>query len=348
MNKQEITNVISADKTFNKILSIYKNNEKTDGQKYEFSDDSRNGLTNSIYVISIGKDINTIIVPIFSSEKTITWNFGYLSIIKDLVPELNELEDHEIMSKIKCPLYYLDNVDNELLYLSYVSASNWLQYGNKGRNGNSVYWWNDKLPNKSNITKKQIISDVFVETLPYLTKTEIKNICKEYATKYYEQYAGTTRSAKQKINNISNGLYAEITIYLDLLKSGYDVEFNWLTEDDLGIDIMFNVGGETLHIDVKSTKDKFLKISKHRKETDFYAICTWDNTKPVLLGFLHKYYFWKSNIMKTDGPTKKGEMFVKEINDVLGNMCTINEIYGQFTQYKKKKIKQNERLFENA
>lgn len=346
MTKNEITQMINYDNVLNKILSVYKNSKKTIGEKIDFDDDNKNGLSNSIYTIYMGKDINTIIVPVFSTEKTITWNFGYLNTIKQLLPELNELEDHEIMSKIKCPLYFFDKIDNELLYLSYVSASNWLEYGRKGKNGNSVYWWNDKLPNKSNITKKDIINDVFVETLPYLSKKDIKDICKNYAEKYYKRFGGDIRSSKTKINNIKNGLYAEISIYLQLLNAGYNVSFNWLTEDDLGIDIVFEIDGEYIHIDVKSTKDQNLKISKNRKETDFYAICTWDKTNPALIGFLNKHYFWKSSIYRTDAPKKVNDMYVKTINELYEHIIPITDLYGQYRQYKKKKMKKNERLFE--
>lgn len=348
MTKKEISELVNNNEVFKKILSLYKNNNKTSGKKIEFDYESKNGLLNNIYVISTNSDINTIIVPIFSTQKTITWDFNFNDIIKSLLDqEFNtDFEMSEITNKIKCPLYYFDSADADLIYLSYVKLSDWLDNGHIGRNKKSVYFWNDKLPNKYNITKKQIINDIFIETLPYLNKTELKTICKDYAEKYYKKYGGDKRDSKTKIKNITDGLYAELTIYNQLFKAGYDVSLNWSTEDDLGIDILFNINGETIFIDVKSTKTKDLKINRNRKNTDFYAICTWDKTKPVLIGFLHKHYFWKSKVFKTDKPIKKDEMYTKPINELVDNIVNINDIYGQYTQYKKLKMKMNEQLFE--
>lgn len=349
MKKTEITSVINNDQVLKQILNIYKDNEKTTGTRIDnLNNEKKNGLSDSIYVIKTNDTITNIIVPIFSTQKTVTWDFYYLDIIKDAIPELEDKQDHEIVSLITCLLYFFDTHDNELLFLSYISLNDWLSHGKKGKNGSSVYWWNDKLPNKYSITKKEIISNLFVQTLPYLTKTEIRKICKEYSEKFYQKFntENDTRTSKQTINNVANGLYAEILIYLQLKDSGYNVYFEWNTKDDLGIDIVLEIDGEYVNIDVKSTKDKYLKISRYRKETDFYAIVTWNKTNPVLLGFLNKHYFWKSKIYQTEGPERIDDLYRKEINDIVEHIIPISDLLGQYIQYKKTKMKQNVKLFE--
>lgn len=349
MNKIEITSLINNDDILKKILNIYKKNNKTTGERIDnINNTSKNGLADSIYVIKTKDIITNIIVPIFSTSKTITWDFYYLNIIKESIPELNKLQDHEIVSKISCVLYFFDTHDNEPLFLCYNSLNDWLSHGKVGKNGASVYWWNDKLPNEYSKNNKQIVNDLFVQTLPHLTNKEIKNICAEYATGYYEKFTteGDTRTKKQKIKNITNGLYAEILIYVQLLECGYKVNFNWTTEDDLGIDITIKQGNDYINIDVKSTSDEYLRVSRNRKETDFYAIVTWDKTNPVLIGFLNKYYFWKSKVYQTDKPIREDNMYKKKINDFVDNIITIDDLHGQYLQYKKMKMKQNANLFE--
>lgn len=351
MKKTEITSLINNDDVLKGILNIYKKNKKTTGERIDnisTINTGNNGLSDSIYVLKINDEIIDIIVPIFSTNKTITWEFKYLDVLKSIIPELSEIKDHEIVSKITCLLYYFDTTDDELLFLNYNTLNDWLSYGKNGKTGGSVYWWNDKLSNQYSINKKEIINNVFVKSLNFLTKKEIKTICKDYAEKFYARFntENDTRTSKQTINNVSKGLYAEILIYLQLLKAGYSVAFNWSTKDDLGIDIKLKVNDEYINIDVKSTSDNYLKISRNRKETDFYAITIWNKSQPVLLGFLNKNYFWKSKIYKTDGPIKKDGMYIKSINSIADNIISIDDLYGQYIQYKKQKMKQNQRLFE--
>lgn len=344
MDKQQITNHIAQDKNMQAILNIYKNNQFTKGNKIDFTNEYKNGFTNSIYTIELNDMLNTVIVPLFSTEKTITWNFNYIKNIKAVLPDYT---DEQLIEMIKCPLYYYDKISDEIIFLQLISLKDYLKFGINGKNGFSVYFWNDKLPNQYAIKKKDIVSQLFVDTLPLYNKTELMTLCKEYATKYYKLFANVSnRSDQTKINNIANGLYAQIIVYLDLLKQGYDVSMDWYTEDDLGIDIQFHINNEIINIDVKSTKTKDLKISKNRKETDFYAICTWNGKVPVLQGYLFKYYFWDSKLLNTQKPNKKDEMYFKSLTELNDLTVNIDEVFNIKHKYKILKMKRGETLFQ--
>jgi hypothetical protein len=344
LSKLEISEMIKKDENFNTILKVYKNNKYTKGNLIEYKNDYKNGLTYNTVTIDLNDTLNTVIVPIFSTEKTITWNYNYLNFIKNSISF--DGDDQDLINKIVCPLYYFDKYNNEMIFLQLIKLTDFIANGAKGRNGQSVYFWNDKLPNQYAIKKKDIVSKLFVDTLPVYNKKELKEICLDYANKYYTKFnSNDTRTAKTVITNIANGLYAQLTVYLQLLKDGYDVSMNWYNEDDLGIDIQFNINNEVINIDVKSTKNNDLKISKNRKETDFYAICTWEKSQPLLLGYVFKYYFWKSKILNTDKPNSKDDMFFKSIKELEDYIIPIDDLFKTKHKYKTLKMKRGKTLF---
>jgi len=346
-NKKNIVDMIIQDNTFLSILTSYKNN-KTNAHKAVFNDGYKNGLCDCLYLIEIDGKAKKIILPIFSSQKTTTWNFLYLKTIKSVIPEsyLENLEDHEILNMVICPLYYYDESNNDVTYMSLISAQDFLNNGIKGKNGYSTYFWNKDLPNKYSKTKKDLISDLFILTLPFLTKQEIKDICKVYATKYVSRFSDVSkRSEITKINNIYQGLYAQISIYLDLLNSGEIVYMTWYNEDDLGIDIKILIDNQIYNIDVKSTKTKNLQISKNRYETDFYAVCNWKKQEANLLGYLFKYDFWQSNLNNTIQPENKDGMWIKSLESISNKLVNTSDFKTKISEYNKLKMKQNEILF---
>lgn len=348
--KSEISNLIDNDNNFKKIIEVFKNNEFSDGNRYEYVDESKSGLSNIFYTITLNENLNKIIMPVFSSEKTTTWNFSYLKKIREyLSNEYTDLEDHEIVSKIIIPIYYYDKYTGDVQFLSVIKLNDFLEYGMKGKNGYSVYFWNDKLPNRYNIKLKDLRSDLFIDSLPLYNKKQLRVLCTDYATKYFTKFStlSNSRSDKQKIKNISDGLYAQIYTYLQLIKNGYNVSMDWHMEDDLGIDIKFYINGETINIDVKSTRTTDLKISKNRKETDFYAICIWDkkSKEPILTGFIHKYRFWKSSLFKTEAPILDNEMYHKSLEQLQSYVYTIDDLFKEWHNYNSLKMKRGEKLF---
>ena len=121
----------------------------------------------------------------------------------------------------------------------------------------------------------------------------------------------------------------------------------WNDGDDLGIDIIYYTHNTQINIDVKSTHDEYLKISKNRKETDFYAICKWDKQDVILLGFLFKYNFWKSTVINTEEPEKIKEMYRKKLTKkfLSDNVVDIKELFSITNNYKLKKMKKAASLF---
>lgn len=349
LEKNEIVDKILGDNNFTSILSSFKN-DVTSAFRIEFDNEFKNGLCNILYGITINGKLQKIILPIFSSEKTTTWNFSYLKDIKRVIPQemLATFEDHEIIDMIYCPLYFLDKYSGEIIFLSVISAHDFMHHGIKGKNGYSTYFWNDKLPNAYSINKKQLVSDVFIMSLPHYSRKQIKEICKTYATKYHARFADVSKRTEQtKIKNIANGLYAQIIIYLDLLQAGHVVSMDWHTEDDLGIDIQLKINDVIINLDVKSTQDENLKITKNRKETDFYAVCTWDKYEPMLEGYVFKFDFWKSEILNTEAPEKNGDVYFKSIKSLKKSKALLHfdDMFAKFNNYKLLKMKRNERLF---
>lgn len=350
LNSENIIEMIKEDQIFKSIIRAFKT-DNTIIYVTTFENKYNNGLTNKIYYVTTNNDktLLSIIVPIFSSEKTITWNFLYLKDIKSSLPsEFSSIDDHELVKLIKCPLYYIDKYTTGIQYLSFVNVSDWIEHGEKGKNGYSVYFWNNKLPNKYQITKKNINSEIFVKSLEFMSDSEIKTKCLTYAEMFHKRFADITkRSEKTKINNISSGLYAQIKVYLWMMSEGYDVRMDWYSEDDLGIDIQYKINNIWINIDVKSTKDDMLKISKKREETDFYAVCDWDKKEPRLLGFLFKYNFWKSDIIKSTPPEMINNIYYKKISKISEDLITVDKLFNVLNNYKMLKMKKNVRLFNN-
>lgn len=347
LKKTEITEKIISDQTFKQILNSYKTSLTT-GFVTTFVNEYKNGLVEKFYGITMDGKLISLLLPIFSSENTTTWNNSYLTTIKSALPaEHQHLEDHELVELIKCALYKLDEYSGEVIFLALVNLSDWLNNGFKGKNGHSVYFWNDKLPNSWSITNKKLKSEVFILTLPKLSNNEIKALCLEYATTFHAKFANISeRSEQAKIKNIATGLYAQLKTYLWLTASGYDVSMEWLGGgDDLGIDITYHVNGMAINIDVKSTKTDLLKISNNRKETNFYAVCTWNKSEPQLLGFLFKYNFWRSDIINTIAPEKKNDMYIKSLTQIAPDLITLDKTFNILHNYNMLKLKRGTRLF---
>jgi hypothetical protein len=350
LTKTEITDLVSNSEILKKIFTLYKNN-KTEGHVYnmEFSQYSgANGLLKSIYVFTINDQIIDIILPIFTSKKTSTWDFKYNQIIADTLKDDYKLDVGQVTELTKTAIFYL--VDKEVSFLSLLNVSDFINYGQKGQNGKSVYFWNDKLPNQYSLNMTNLKSDLFVKLLPQYNNKQLMKICLDYATINYSKFNNEQkRGSKTIISNISKGLYAQIKVYLQLKSEGHQVNMHWKDQDDLGIDITLESNGININIDVKSTSDEFLKISKFRKETDFYAIVNWIKTEPKLLGFIIKYSFWKSDIYNSKSPIKdeKTGLFYKKITKKWQKeFLKIEGLFSNLQEYKKSKIKQKEQLFD--
>ena len=347
LTNTEITDIIGKDENFKKILNCYKTT-LTSAHISKIDYEYHNGLTNTLYFILLDNKLTSILLPIYTQSKTITWDLWYLKDIRKQLPvEFSHLEDHELVDLIKCPLYYVDKHTNDVDFLAYmINLKDFIANGFKGKSGHSVYYVKDNLPKNLNITLKYLKSEIFIKTLPIYSNKELKDICSEFALKFYKKFHDVTvRTEQTKIKNIAYGLYAQFKTYLYLLETGNKVTMEWLDGDDLGIDIVYTINSKNINIDVKSTKSKELKITKNRAETDFYAVCTWKKDEPQLLGFLYKFNFWKSDIINTTLPTKKDDMYMKSIEQITPDLVSIDQIYQVLYNYSKEKIKHKQRLF---
>lgn len=345
-NKTGISEKIITDKQFKRIVNTYKT-ERTAGFATKFTNEYKNGFPGIVYGITLDAKLISLIIPIFSTSDTITFDNYYLKDIRAELPtEYQNLEDHELVSLIKCPLYNYDKWTDDVIFLTLVSLSDWMKGGEKGQSGHSVFFRKNKLPNKYNISKNQLAGEVFVATLTVLTNKELKNVCTEYALEFHSRFADVTqRSEQTKVKNIAQGLYAQIKTYLWMLDAGYDVTMEWMDGDDLGIDIIYHVNGIDINIDVKSTKTDSLKISKSRVETHFYAVCNWNKSEPQLLGMLFKHNFWKSDIVNTLAPEKKNDMYTKSLNQIAPDLVTMDKLFPILHNYNLLKMKRGQRLF---
>lgn len=351
LSKQEILEKIVLDDKFLKILEVYKhsgvsaNLSKLDFNVYSV----QNGLLPNVYVFHKDKKIIDIFLPIFTTEKTTTWDLKYNNHIFELLKDEYNLSDvAEITNLIKAGLYHMDKYDGDITFLSLIKVSDFLDNGFKGKfNTKSVYFWNDKLPNQWSMKLKDLKSDMFVKTLDFMSDKQLKIYCKTYAEEKYTQFydGDIKRGAKTKISNISNGIYAQIKLYIKLKQDGHDVSMDWLDKDDMGIDITLKVNDRNINIDVKSTKDEYLKISKFRKETNYYAVIQ----NEVFLGFLNKYDFWESSITGSKMPEKneKTGLFEKKLTKKWAKtFLKTEDLFSNMMQFNKANMKRKAELFE--
>lgn len=348
LTQNEIAIKVYNDEILKNILKTYKT-DKTTGFAVDFKNQNSNGLVEKIICVQEKHRLLSIIVPLFCTSKTITFNFSYFNVIRNILPApYNEMDDNELMQIIQCPLYYLDEEVGELIFLQFVNLSEWFEFGSKGKNGRSIYYWVDHLPNKQAITMKTLKSNVFVKLLDTYTTRELKALCLEYAKNFHKQFADISQRGEiTKIKNIATGLYAQIKTYLMLKDAGYAVTMEWDTKKDyLGIDILFNINETQINIDVKSTKDENLKISKNHKETDFYAVCSWEKSEPKLLGFLFKYHFWKSELLGSKAPEQiREDLYSKPLKTIKKDLTTIDKLYNIVQNYNRLQMKRGAHLF---
>jgi hypothetical protein len=314
--KKTVITQIKDNDMFLSILDVYKT-ELTSCTLLEIDDDiSRTGFLNTVYCITINGKLISILVPLFSTSKTITWDYSYLDKIKNIITNKYK-KQIDISNIIKLVLF--EHVNDTTHFLSITKLVDMLQYGLKGKNGNSVYFWLQNLPNNKCLNKTQLQNDLFKNILPFMTKEQIKEYAIDYANKYYMNYGDTHgRNKQEMITNIADGTYIELMMYVELNKKYNDVELVLTNGDDKGVDIIITENNVSYNIDVKSTSGPTLKINRLREQTDFYAVCVRNNTKKgyTFLGFLNKYDFWESNAHNSKKPKVKNGVHVKDLKEL--------------------------------
>lgn len=351
LEKSDILDKVTESDVLKRVFGIYKSNG-LQGHVYGVPDTGRNGLLNAVYVFTKDDVIMDIILPIFSSEKTSTWNFSYNKAVVDALSEDHALTEADVTRLTKAALFFFNDYNGDVDFQTIVNVADWIEHGEKSKKGkgNSVYFWNEKLPNQWGLRTSDIRSELFVKLLPQYTNKKLMEICTEYANRNFRKFNNTQkRGDTTRIKNIARGLYAQIKTYLYLKDQGYDVNMRWNDGDDLGVDITWTTNGMNINLDVKSTQDDVLRISKFRKETDFYAIVQWNRSKPELIGFMNKFAFWQSNILGTEAPAKdeKTGMFSKKLTKKLvKSFLKMDDLFDSLQKYRDTKMKKKSQLFD--
>lgn len=350
MSKAEITSQIFTNQTFKSLIDLYKTNDKS-AYSLSFNSDKewKNGLLNKIILITNtkAKTTHTIIVPIFSTEKTITWNISFYSLIEKLVTE----SGYQCTSdKIKCCLFFMDKDTLETSFMSLISLDNWIEHGHKGKNGRSVFFWNEKLPNSWSLNSSKLKTELKHDYILSLSIKDLKTWCKNEATLLAKTFNSSGRSEKTMIQNISNGLMAELWLFKKLQAEGHQVEFNWKDGDDLGIDILYTVGNKTYGIDVKTCKDGILKIKKVRQQTHYYAVIDSSGKDFKLIGYCHKWQFWPSKYGTGTSPewNDKTKMYERKLTKkwIAETFVKIQDLSTVESEINKTKLQRKEQLFQ--
>lgn len=312
LSKEDITEMLTSDKSFQKILNSFKYPDTTGFKvvtKYHSS--YNNGLGSHFYVITTNNEVSKIIVPLFSSSRTITWTSEYFDWIKESMNELDvEYIDEEVGSKVILVLNYFDQESQQSIFMQACNMRTFMKTAYSGQYSSDTktnkYKWIDSLPDKTALTLDNIKDQFFVDQLPNMSYEQLYDYSLDYAENHYENfYNPNNRDKETLIQNIAQGMAIELNHGADLISQyGMDhVYMNMKNTDDKGIDIIFKNGKNTVNIDVKSTKSDNLSISIERDETDYYAIYN-ANSKykyPKFLGYVHKKDFWTDEVKEYRG-----------------------------------------------
>ncbi len=354
LTKSDIQDLVLATDQMKKIFTMFKDN-KTTGASYEIPGsyhNVKNGLLPSVFVFTKDDEIVDIIMPVFSTSPTSTWNFSYNQAIVEAVAEDFKLDEADVTKKAKAAVFFYDEINGETTFLTVLRVKDWIEHGHRGKNAKSVYFWNEKLPNTHGLLMSHLRGELFVKLLPQYTNKQLMEICTSYANKNFKKFNNEQKRGDiSRINNIARGLYAQIKTFLYLKGQGFDVDMNWNEGDDLGIDITYETQGSKINIDVKSTSDDRLKISKFRKETDFYAVVTWNKSKPELVGFINKYSFWQSSILGTEAPAKDevSGLYTKKLTKKwMKEFLKMEQLFDSMHDYNSSRMKKKAQLFEKG
>ena len=177
LKSTEIAAKITAESNFKNILKAYKS-DKTTAFVVEFENKNSNGLVENIFGIQLGDRLISLIVPLFCTAKTISFNFSYFNTIRNVLPkEYQDLEDNDLLNLIQCPLYFLDEEVGDVIFLQMVNLNDWFDQGMKGKNGKSVYFWIEQLPHRCALTLKSLKSSIFVKILDSYNNKQLKTLC---------------------------------------------------------------------------------------------------------------------------------------------------------------------------
>lgn len=332
--KTGITDLITGDEIYLKLLNGIKNDNLTCLKLNITDNTAQNGLGTYVHLI-INKSQNEIvkiIVPLFSTTRTVTWSSKYNDLILESINNTEYfVNSDELVNKLITLIYFYDTSLNDVAFLQACNVTDFIKTGINGKNsfGNNIncYKWIDKLPDNTALSLKQIKSEFFKYFIINSSIAELENLATKTAESSYNNYYNPeNRSNETVISNIKSGLLTEY-IHTSMLIEKYGENFvtinNDTDGDDKGVDIILELNSKKINIDVKSTKSTNLSIRSRRNDTDFYAIYL-TNSKyktPKFFGYISKEHFWgNGNDIAT--PSEYRGSFIKPLEDLKPYLIT--------------------------
>lgn len=325
--KNEITDKLVSDESYIKILNVFKNINNS-CLKIELDNYNLNGLCTYIHVIfnKEQSEIVKIIVPIFSSSKTVTWSSKYMNLILDALKHTDLIYiEEEISNKILLSIFIYDTDINDYAFIQVCNLNDFVKSGITGKNsyGNNInkYKWLDTLPDKYALKLKDIEGQLFKYFLINATNEQLTAYSVNHALENKDNYYNpSNRDEKKLISNIATGVFIEMkhaSTLLNKLGENY-VNINNVEQDDKGVDITIELNNKTVNLDVKSTKSTNLSIRSNRTDTDFYAVYSTNTKykKPKFFGYISKNVFWGDKTLKIPEPTQYRDTYIKSLNEL--------------------------------
>jgi hypothetical protein len=332
--KQEIARKIEESKEFRKILSAYQS-EHTYCDVFEYNTIGKNGATETVYLVRTKKtnSIVALVMPIFYSENSVTYDPKYMVGIHNMIAEDHpDLTIEDLVKYTVCPIFFYDG--SQVVFKLFIKLSTWISKGNVGYKNPETRFlraneMNTGLFEKFAIQKKHVLGRLLNVQVSEMTIKELWSYCEQFAKDNYPAFADKNdRTSAQKIKDITNGMFAQLYVFKQMKAKGLEVVFPYPeNKDDKGVDMLVKVtNGTWIKLDVKSAKGKYLRISSMREQTQFYVVVSWSGKTPKIHGYLFKYDFFGSDVWKTQQPQEKDGMFHKELSSIQKAFIDIEKI----------------------
>lgn len=325
--KAIITNTITSDESYNKILNVFKNTSNSCAI-LNLDNDAKNGLGSFVHVIfnTEHNEVIKVIVPVFSSSKTVTWASKFIdTIVTSLTESGLSFNEDEISTKMLLAIFVYDLDISDYAFIQVCNATDFVKTGISGKNsyGNNInsYKWLNSLPDKTALKLSDLEAQNFKTFLINATTDQLIAYSITHAVENMDKYYNPSkRSEDILIKNIASGVYTEMK-HASILISKFGEEYvniNNVDGDDKGVDITIELNNKKVNLDVKSTKSTNLSIRSKRTDTDFYAVYSTNSkySSPKFFGYVSKNAFWGDEILKISEPTQYRDTFIKSLDEL--------------------------------
>ncbi len=103
-----------------------------------------NGLVNLLYVITVNGEVTEILMPLFSTNKTITWNMEYIDNISSAISKDHRISIERLYEITRLAMFVGDK--KEFNYVGRVDADAFVMHGHRSHfNSQSLYIYNKDI-----------------------------------------------------------------------------------------------------------------------------------------------------------------------------------------------------------